>query len=74
MSDQSDRWNFAAPSTAQDSSIAASLLFSANSDSQGKSNASGASDLGAPRFAAPAVPISTSRARSIRDLLGPEVA
>eukprot|EP00972_Heterocapsa_arctica_P098839 14583249-Heterocapsa_arctica.AAC.1 len=55
-----DRWNFAAPSTAQSSSIPGSLLFSAISESQGKSNSSGASDLGAPRLAAPALPASSS--------------
>eukprot|EP00972_Heterocapsa_arctica_P055274 8156294-Heterocapsa_arctica.AAC.1 len=72
MSDQGGRWVLGAPSTAQSSSIPSSLLFSANSDTQGQSASSGASDLGAPRFAAPAVPGSSSGGRSVQDLLGPE--
>ncbi len=45
------------------------------SENQGHSNGSGASNLGAPRHAAPAVPVSSSSgARSIRDLLGHDAA
>eukprot|EP00972_Heterocapsa_arctica_P101308 14931924-Heterocapsa_arctica.AAC.1 len=47
-------------------------MFSANSDTQGKSISSGASDLGVPRIAAPAVPASSSGGRSLSELLGPD--
>eukprot|EP00972_Heterocapsa_arctica_P053258 7842316-Heterocapsa_arctica.AAC.1 len=47
-------------------------MFSANSDTQGKSISSGTSDLGFPRIAAPAAPAASSSGRSLSDLLGPE--
>ena len=54
-----DRWNFAAPSTAElTSSQPASITYL--SASQGQSNASGDSNRGAPRLAAPAIHASSS--------------
>eukprot|EP00972_Heterocapsa_arctica_P105359 15525762-Heterocapsa_arctica.AAC.1 len=75
MSDQGGgRWALGAPSTAQGSSVPSSLMFSANSDTQGKSTSTGASDLGNPRIVAPAAPAASSGGRSLAELLGPEAS
>jgi hypothetical protein len=70
MSDQGgSAWALGAPSTHQGSSDASrsiSMMYSANSDSH-----SGASDP--PRVAAPAVPASSSKPRTLAEMLGTDV-